>query len=113
MACVRIPYWNIVLYNTTEVILGHACRVYELEGKYFRTRYYVSKELRIAPATYRKHLAYNWSAYGEHTDGALILGLEHEFKQFRMKGVAVSIDEFSMGDKALEISEQLIREHCL
>lgn len=94
------------LYETDEKILGYACRVLELQKRNSLVKYYVSKELKIAPGTYQKHRAYNWNVYGEKAKGGLILKLEHRFKTFTMHGAALKINEASKNFSALELREE-------
>ena len=100
------------VYDAKEKILGQACTVLEFQGKYFWNRYYVSKELKIAPSTYNQHKAYNWKFYGEETDGGLILKLEHRFKDFTMHGMVTQIIPFPKGEKALQINKSVLSTHC-
>ncbi|MES2863986.1 MAG: hypothetical protein V4666_07700 [Bacteroidota bacterium] len=100
------------VYDTDEKILGHRCKIVEYQTKYFWNRYYVSRDLKISPHTYQKHLAYNWSFYGDKANGGLILKLEHRFKNYTMKGIAVGIKEFDKTFKGNEISEKLFEEIC-
>jgi hypothetical protein len=100
------------VYDVPEKILGQACMVLEFQSNYFWNRYYVSKEQKIAPKTYQKHQAYNWSFYGEKAAGGLILGLEHRFKKYTMKGVATSIKQFPSQEQALQVPEAKITEAC-
>ena len=46
-------------YATEEKVLGHSCRILELQKKNSVVKYYVSTNLRIAPATYKLHKSYN------------------------------------------------------
>ena len=100
------------IYNTDEKVLGYACRILEFESDIFHTRYWVSSDLRITPATYKNHKAYNWSFYGEHTNGGLILKLEHQFKSYTMKGIATAVSPGDKNFKALEMNEELIKQIC-
>jgi hypothetical protein len=100
------------VYDTDEKILGHRCKIIEYQTKYFWNRYYVSLDFKISPHTYQKHLAYNWSFYGDKANGGLILKLEHRFKKYTMSGIAVGIQEFDETFKANEIPEKLFEETC-
>jgi hypothetical protein len=100
------------IYDTDEKVLGYACRILEFQSKIFYTRYYISKELKIAPATYKKHLAYNWSFYGKKTEGGLILKLEHRFKRFTMSGIARYVDPMNKDFRALEIDDTTLKHIC-
>lgn len=90
----RLPTDTVISYKeykTDEKILGQPCKVIEWQGKYFYNILYVSTDVKISPATYRNHLAYNWKFYGEKADGGLILRSEHRFKNYTMKGMAVKM----------------------
>lgn len=101
------------VYDIEEKVLGHRSRVIEYQGKYFWNKYVVSRDLRLAPETYQKHQAYNWSFYGDQTGGGLILQLEHRFENYTMKGLAVDIQQrHGGGYKALEINEDHILHYC-
>lgn len=100
------------LIDTDEKILGYSCTILEIQKKNSWLRYYVSNELKIAPATYRKHISYNWDLYGDKAGGGLILRSEHRFKYFTMKGIATAIGARSAGFKALEIDEKLFSQFC-
>lgn len=99
-------------YATEEKVLGHSCRILELQKKNSLVKYYVSTDLRIAPATYKLHKSYNWDVYGTKANGGLILKLEHQFKVFTMRGIAGEIKEGHQKFKALEINESLFTEIC-
>jgi len=100
------------LLDTDEKILGYGCKILEIQKKNSWLRYYVSKELKIAPATYRQHKSYNWDFYGEKANGGLILRSEHRFKYFTMKGIATAIELNAADFKALEIDEKLFSQFC-
>jgi len=100
------------IYNTDEKILGYSCRILEVQKKNSWLQYYVSNDLRIASATYRKHVSYNWDFYGDKANGGLILRSEHRFKYFTMKGIATAIEMKPADFKALEISEDLFPQFC-
>lgn len=100
------------IYDTDEKVLGYACRILEFQSKLFYTKYYVSRDLKIAPATYRKHKAYNWSFYGEQSNGGLILQLEHRFKKFTMSGIASNVKPMDTNFKALEIEDATLKNIC-
>ncbi|MFD2823166.1 hypothetical protein ACFS5M_05760 [Lacinutrix iliipiscaria] len=100
------------VYDTDEKILGHNCQVLEFQGKYFWNKYYVSKDVKIAPSTYRKHEAYNWKFYGEKVDGGMILKLEHRFKNFTMYGEALLLSNLNTNERALQITPEEIASVC-
>ncbi len=100
------------VYDTNEKILGYECKIIEFQSKLFWNRYYVSKDLILAPATYNRHISYNWSFYGEKTQGGLILKLEHRFKKYTMYGIASGIKPFSHEEGALQINEKLFDDMC-
>ncbi len=100
------------LADTDEKILGYSCKILEIQKKNSWLRYYVSNELKIAPATYRQHTSYNWDIYGDKANGGLILRSEHGFKYFTMKGIATAIELRAAGFKALEIDEKLFSKFC-
>ena len=99
-------------YATDEVILGHPCRILELQKKNSWVKYYYATDIRIAPATYKNHKAYNWDIYGMKAEGGLILKMEHRFNKFVMSGVIndLSIKKDDFG--ALEIDKSLFSEIC-
>ncbi|MBL7723502.1 MAG: hypothetical protein JNK27_05100 [Chitinophagaceae bacterium] len=99
-------------YATEEEILGHPCRILELQKKNSWVKYYYATDLRIAPATYKNHKAYNWDIYGMKAEGGLILKMEHRFNKFVMSGVVngLSIKKDDFG--ALEIDKSLFSEIC-
>ena len=99
-------------YATDEVILGHSCRILELQKKNSWVKYYYATDLRIAPATYKNHKAYNWDVYGIKANGGLILKLEPRFNKFVMSGIADSLSIWEGDFKALEIKESLFSEIC-
>lgn len=100
------------IYDTDEIVLGHRCKIIEWQGKYFYNKFYVATDLNISPATYKKHLAYNWKFYGEKTEGGLILKSEHRFKNYTMKGVAVSINKEPNNFNALKIGNEILEKIC-
>jgi hypothetical protein len=99
-------------YVTEEKVLGHSCRILELQKKNSLVKYYISTNLKIAPATYRLHKSYNWDDYGEKSNGGLILKLEHRFKSFTMSGIATSLKVMNDGFSALEINDTLFSQIC-
>lgn len=99
-------------YPTDEKILGHPCRILELQKKSSWVKYYYATDLQIAPATYKNHKAYNWDVYGIKANGGLILKLEHRFNKFVMSGVADSLRILGGDFKALEINESLFSAIC-
>jgi hypothetical protein len=90
-------------YDSNEKVLGQKCKIIEWQGTYFYNVFYVSIEKQIAPNTYKNHVAYKWKFYGEKAKGGLILKSEHRFKNYTMKGIAVSIKEEKHGFKSLNI----------
>lgn len=106
-----IIYFKV--YDADEKVIGHPCKIVEFQTNYFWNKYYISADLKIAPDTYQKHLAYNWSFYGDKADGGLILKLEHRFKNYTMKGIVVELKKFEDNFNALEIGENLIEEVCI
>jgi hypothetical protein len=99
-------------FATEEKVLGRTCRILELQKKNSVVKYYISTDLRIAPATYKLHKSYNWDVFGEKSNGGLILKLEHRFKSFTMSGIAIEIIEGHKKFNALEIHESLFAEIC-
>ena len=100
-------------YATDEKVLNHPCRILEIEKKGSSVKYYYATDLKIAPATYQKHVAYNWDLYGSKANGGLILKLEHRFKKFTMKGEAVVVRKSQQpAFAALEIDEALFSKIC-
>jgi hypothetical protein len=102
--------WKV--YATDERVLGHPCRILEMQKRNSWVKYYVSTEMKISPATYNKHKAYNWDEYGKYAEGGLILRSEHRFKFFTLKGTATSVETKPTGFKALEIDMEKLREVC-
>lgn len=103
---------SVRLYDTDEKILGYACKVLEMQKKNSWVKYYVSKELRIAPATYLLHRSYNWDTYGIQADGGLILKLEHRFRYFTMAGIATTVTQMPGNYQALELPEKEWEKIC-
>ena len=100
------------IIDTDEKILGYSCRILEIQKKHSWLQYYFSNDLKIAPATYRRHAAYNWDFYGEKAQGGLILRSEHRLKYFTLKGMATSLSRRDNNFKALEIDENLFSQIC-
>lgn len=100
------------ILDTDEKIMGYTCKILEVQKKNSWLQYYVSNELRIAPATYQKHVSYNWDFYGEKASGRLILRSQHHFKYFTMKAIATAINQSDYNFKALEIDEKLFSQFC-
>lgn len=100
------------LYDTDEKVLGYSCKILEMQKSNSWVKYYVSNELKIAPATYEKHKSYNWDIYGEKANGGLILKSEHRFKNFVMKGVATNVKAYPGDFSALEMDEKRMDEMC-
>lgn len=103
---------SVNLYDTNEKVLGYSCKVFEMQKQNSWVRYYVSKELKIAPATYRLHRSYNWDEYGKNTDGGLILKSEHRFKHFTMTGIATKVGENNTDFIALELDKVIFERVC-
>jgi len=99
-------------YLTEEKVLGYSCRILELQKKNSVVKYYISTDLKIAPATYKLHKSYNWDVYGEKSEGGLILKLEHRFKSFTMSGIATGISVRKDNFNALEINDSLFSQIC-
>jgi len=68
-------------YETNEKVLGQRCKIIEWQGKYFYNVFYVSVDQKIAPNTYKGHVAYNWKFYGEKAKGGLILKIGQKIKK--------------------------------
>jgi hypothetical protein len=100
------------IYDTGEKVLGYSCRILEMQKKNSWVQYYVSNDLKIAPATYQRHRSYNWDVYGKKASGGLILKSEHRFKAFTMKGIAANVTMQGKSFKALQIDEKLFSESC-
>ncbi len=100
------------IIDTDEKILGYSCKILEVQKKSSWLQYYISNDLKIAPATYRQHASYNWDFYGEKANGGLILKSEHRLKYFTLKGISTAIDIKAGNFKALEIDEKLFAEIC-
>lgn len=101
------------LYNTDEKVLGYSCKVLEMQKKNSWVKYYISTDIKIAPATYQKHKSYNWDFYGNKGEGGLILRSEHRFKLFTMSGIATALKEYGKGFKALEIDKKTLDSLCI
>jgi hypothetical protein len=101
------------IYPAPETVFGQPCTIVELQKKTSFVKYYVSNRQRVAPATYKKHKAYNWDVYGEKANGGLVLKLEHRFKNFIMKGTVTGIKNYDSKFKALEIEEREMVEKCI
>ena len=104
---------SVKLYDTNEKVLGHSCKILEMEKSNSRVKYYVSKELKIAPGTYKLHKSYNWDVYGEKAGGGLILKLEHRFKSFTMSGIATNVKIINGNYSALKMPDKNMKEFCL
>ena len=102
---------SIKEYATEEKVLGYDCRVIEMQKQRSLVKYYFSTVIRLAPATYEKHRAYNWDIYGEKAGGGLVLRLEHRFEHFTMKGIATSLHKFD-NFRALEIEDSVFARSC-
>lgn len=99
-------------YDTEQRILGYSCKIVEIQKKNSSVLYLVSKDLILAPGTYRQHRSYNWDIYGIEAGGGLILLSEHRFKKFTMKGVATAVNRKDNAFKALEIDDKLFDQVC-
>jgi hypothetical protein len=93
-------------------VLGHRCKIIEFQTSSSWNQYYVATDINITPATYKDHQAYNWSFYGEKTNGALILKVEHRFKRYTMKGIATSVQKEGNDFKALQVHEDIFKTYC-
>lgn len=102
--------WNLI--DTSVIVLGEPCRILDLQKKNSAVRYYISRETRIAPATYNRHRSYNMDFYGEKSNGGLILKLEHRFKHFTMKGEATTLERMKQSFSALEMTDDKIKNIC-
>ena len=100
------------LYPSNEKLLNQECNILEIQKKNSWVKYYVSKKPRIAPGTYLIHKSYNMDLFGLKADGGLILKLEHRFKYFTMKGLAIEICEKDKQFKAFEIADTIFNYHC-
>ena len=110
-----IPTDSIItfkIYPTKEKIQGQEVEVLEYQSKYFWTRYYMSKALKISPKTYKDHLAYNMSFYGDKTEGGLILKLEHRFENYSMRGDLLELKRYKPNFIAIEINKNEIINTC-
>lgn len=103
---------SIKQYPANETVLGQQCDILEMQKKNSWVKYYVSREIKIAPPTYIHHKAYNMDLYGNKADGGLILKLEHRFKNFTMKGLASEISKKDRHYKAIEISAAVFDNLC-
>jgi hypothetical protein len=100
-------------YDTEATVLGYNCEILEIQKKNSSVLYVVSKDLIIAPGTYRQHQSYNWDVYGREAGGGLILLSEHRFKKFTMIGVATAVQiSKEPGFRALEINDSLFAVLC-
>ena len=102
--------WKLI--DTDEKILGYSCKILEIQKKNSWLQYYVSNDLKVGPATYRRHASYNWDFYGEKANGGLILRSEHRLRYFTLKGIATAINKSNSYFKALEIDERLFTQYC-
>ena len=100
------------LYDTGEKVLGYSCKILEIQKTSSWVKYYVSKEIKMSPVTYRKQRAYNWDFYGEKAEGGVVLKLEHRFKTFTMSGIATGLKEYDTDFKALQMDENKFAEIC-
>lgn len=103
---------SIKFYETDEKVMGYNCKILEMQKRNSSVKYYVSTELKIAPATYKLHQSYNWDVYGEKSNGGLILKLEHRFKTFTMSGIATGINLIRENFRALEMSDKDLEKFC-
>ena len=100
------------VHPTDEKILGQDCMIVEFQTPNVYTRYHVSKSVFLAPDTYQKHLAYNWSLYGEQGKGGIILKAEHFFSNFTMIGEVSKIVPYENGERAWDITEDAFAQAC-
>jgi hypothetical protein len=104
---------SVKSYDTTEKVLGYACRVLEIQKKNSWVQYFIAKDLQIAPDTYQRHVAYNWDVYGKEAKGGLILKLEHRFLRFSMKGEVRLLEKSNNPTfRALEIDTVFFNKIC-
>jgi hypothetical protein len=103
---------SLKLYPSTETVLGQKCDILEMQKKNSWVKYYVSKEIKTAPATYIKHRSYNMDLYGSKAAGGLILKLQHRFKNFTMKGLAVEITKKGNQFRAFDIADNVFNNQC-
>ncbi len=100
------------VHPTDVKIQGQACMIVEYQTVNVYTRYHVSKEVFLAPDVYQKHLAYNWSLYGQQGKGGIILKAEHFFDQFTMIGEVSKIVRYENGESAWDITEEAFQKAC-
>lgn len=78
---------------------GMPCRVIEIEGKYFKSKFHCAKNLHVSPGSYELHNAYNWSFLMGKAEGGLVLKAVHEFPTFTMRSMAVEVEEMDVPDE--------------
>ncbi len=100
------------IYDTDEKVLGYSCRILEVQKERSWVKHYISKEIKIAPATYVRHRSYNWDYYGGKAAGGIILQSEHRFPVFTLHGKATSLVRQNKKFRALEIDEAKIASLC-
>ncbi len=100
------------LYPANEKIYGQDCNVLEMQKKNSWVQYYVSRDRKLSPASYKRHRSYDWDFYGEKAGGGLILKLEHRFAKFTMKGSVVAVIEKKGDYKALTIAGNEFERLC-
>lgn len=98
--------------DTDEKILGHSCRVVEIQKKNSTVIYYYATDLQMAPLTYQHHRAYNWDVFGQAARGGMALKLEHRFPGFTMIGTVTSIRPATGTFSALEVPGELFDTLC-
>ncbi len=100
------------IYDTEEKVLGHSCRIMEIQKSRSLVKYYFSEDLIMSPGTYRNHKSFNWDFYGRISGGGLVLKLEHRFRSFTMYGIAVQVEKKNKAFRALEIEDSVFRNYC-
>ncbi|HMU47672.1 MAG TPA: hypothetical protein PKC72_14980 [Chitinophagaceae bacterium] len=103
---------SVKVYDTDEKVLDHSCGIIEIQKTRSRVQYYFAKDLKMAPAIYKLHRAYNWDVYGAKTNGGLVLKLKHQFKTFTMTGIATAIKEYNKEFKALQLDDGVFINTC-
>ena len=94
---------SISIKPASELVLGRTCDLVELKGRWSDTRYWVSRELRMDPASYALHHAYNWKAYADASKGGIILKVEHRFSRYTMHGTATLIEPIAPSSEFVEL----------
>ena len=104
--------YSYEIIETDEKVLGHEVKILEFKSKYATNKFFFSKNYKVAPHNYDKHLAYNWKFYMEKADGGVILKVEHVFKKFTMKGVATQFEVQEINPKLFEIDKNKLKMAC-